>query len=162
MSADVAVQGHWLAVTLYIRTGRTKIAERRLGFTHLELHQLAGRIIDVDQEHALGSAVFEPVVLTAVDLHELAGAITTVARLLDAFATPTFLYWAHTLEIKPAPSQCRVRSARDFTELDFTTESRFVDVVGDSKRRGTGLRMFGATKPFRDLASQGCLPHEQD
>ena len=36
--------------------------------------------------------------------------------------------------------------SRDLAELDFTTEPRFVDLVGDSKRRGTGLPMLRATK----------------
>ncbi|MGB5350812.1 MAG: hypothetical protein WBM26_10650 [Polyangiales bacterium] len=52
--------------------------------------------------------------------------------------------------------------SRDLAELDFTTESRFVDVVGDSKRRGTGLPMLGATKPLDSLASQRRFPDEQD
>ena len=64
-----------------------EVAERRLRLAHAKRHQLAGRVVDVDQEHTTGSAVLEPVVVAAIDLHELAVAIPAVTRLLDAFAT---------------------------------------------------------------------------
>ena len=66
-----------------------KVAEGRLRLTHAERHQLAGRIVHVDQQHALRATVFEPMVLAAVDLHELAVAITTMTRLLDALLALT-------------------------------------------------------------------------
>ncbi len=80
----VAVERDRLAVTLKIRTGRMEVAECRLGLAHPERHELTGRIIDIDQEHTARSAVLEPVVVRAVDLHELAVAVATVTRLLDA------------------------------------------------------------------------------
>ena len=66
-----------------------KVAEGRLRLAHPQRHELAGRIVDVDQEHAFRTTVFEPMVLAAVDLHELAGAITAVTRLLDALLALT-------------------------------------------------------------------------
>jgi hypothetical protein len=70
--------------------------------------------------------------------------------------------------IERAPNQAGAvavpseKRSRDVTELDFTTESRFVDVLGDSKRRGTGLPMLRATKLLHRLASQRGFPNEQD
>ena len=49
-----------------------------------------------------------------------------------------------------------------FSRTDFTTEPRFVDLVGDSKRRGTGLPMLRATQPLHGFPSQGGFPNEQD
>ena len=66
-----------------------EVAERRLGLAHPKRHELAGRIVHVHQQHRAGSTVLEPVMVRAVDLHELAVAITTVTRLLDTLVALT-------------------------------------------------------------------------
>ena len=68
----VAVERHRLAVPLEVAPGRLEGVEGRLGRREAELHQPAGRIVDVDQQRAARAAALEPSVLAAVDLDELA------------------------------------------------------------------------------------------
>ena len=60
-----------------------EIGESRLALDKLEVHQPAGRVIDEHQQRALRSAIFEPPVLAAVDLHQFADALAPVAGLMD-------------------------------------------------------------------------------
>ena len=49
----------------------------------MQLHQPAGRVVDEDEQRARRAAVFEPGVVAAIDLDELAQAGAAVARLVD-------------------------------------------------------------------------------
>jgi hypothetical protein len=78
----VAVEGHRLAVAPQIRGGGREVAEGRFRAYEEQLHELAGGVIDVDQERAVGAAVLEPVVLATIDLDELAEGLPAKARLV--------------------------------------------------------------------------------
>ncbi len=56
----VGIEGHRLAMSLYILARRLHIGEGALAFDHLEVHQLAGRVVNIDQQSTLWAAVFEP------------------------------------------------------------------------------------------------------
>jgi hypothetical protein len=47
-------------------------------------------------------------------------------------------------------------------QLDFATESSFVDVVGDLERRDVGLLVLGETNPLDCLAPPRRFPSERD
>jgi hypothetical protein len=66
------VEGHRLAVPLEVALRGAEVVERGLDLGEAQLHQPTGGIVDVHQERADGPAVFEPGVLGAVDLDELA------------------------------------------------------------------------------------------
>ena len=51
-----------------------------------EAAQLAGRILEEDEERAGIGAVFEPAVIAAVDLHQLAIRLTAQPRLMEGAA----------------------------------------------------------------------------
>src|SRR3546814_8273748 len=50
------------------------------------MHQLAGRIIDVNQQRALRPAILKPPVLRAIELDQLAAAVPAVTRLIWPWA----------------------------------------------------------------------------
>ena len=60
-----------------------------------------GRIIDEDEQAAAGSAIFEPGMVTAIDLHERADGCTT--RTLRAVACPVRSGEPHVGGNQPAP-----------------------------------------------------------
>ncbi len=82
----VGIEGHWLAVRFDIFPGCVHVGEGTLALHHLEVHQFAGRIIDIDEQGALRPAFFEPPVLRAIDLDQLAATIPTIAWLVGARA----------------------------------------------------------------------------
>jgi hypothetical protein len=49
------------------------------------MQQLAGRVIDIDEQGAFGPTVLEPPVMRAIDLHQFAKAITSAAWLVNPF-----------------------------------------------------------------------------
>src|SRR3546814_15718690 len=55
---------------------------RSLALDHLQMHQLAGRIIDVNQQRALRLAILKPPVLRAIELDQIAAAVPAVTRLI--------------------------------------------------------------------------------
>src|SRR5262249_56010330 len=81
----VAVERDRLAPGLQIGTGRMEIGKSRLALDKLHMHQSAGRVVDKHQQRALWSAVLEPPMLTAVDLHQFANAIAPRPPLRDPF-----------------------------------------------------------------------------
>ena len=58
----VRVERHRLAVLFDILASCLHVSKGALTQGHLELHQLAGRIIDVDQQGALRPVLLEPYV----------------------------------------------------------------------------------------------------
>ena len=80
----VAVEGDGAAVLLEVAAHGREVLEGRLGAGEAQLHELARRVVDEDQEHAAPATVLEPVVLGAVDLHELAAAHAPVAGRVHA------------------------------------------------------------------------------
>jgi len=68
----IAVEGHRLAMSLEIATRGAEVVEGRLDGGKAELHEAARGVVDVDEQGAHRPAVFEPGVLGAVELDELA------------------------------------------------------------------------------------------
>jgi hypothetical protein len=61
-------------VASQVGRGRCEVREGRLGLHEAKLHDAAGGVVNEDQEGASRAAAFEPVVVAAVDLNELAHA----------------------------------------------------------------------------------------
>src|ERR1700738_5079048 len=78
----VAVQRHRLAVLLQIGAARAEIIKRRFRGDEPQLHQPARRVIHESQQRARRTAILEPGVLRAVDLHQFAQAVAPPARLM--------------------------------------------------------------------------------
>lgn len=79
----VRIEGDRLAVPLEIGPCRPQVGEGALAFRHLEVHQLARGIVDIDQQAAAWPATLEPVMIRTVDLDELAPALAPVAGLVE-------------------------------------------------------------------------------
>src|ERR1700719_484212 len=79
----VAVERDRFAPGLQIAACRVEISKGRLALDKLEVHQSAGRVIDEHQQRALWPAIFEPPMLAAIDLHQLADTVAPVARLMN-------------------------------------------------------------------------------
>src|SRR3546814_12505088 len=81
---------------------------RSLALDHLQMHQLAGRIIDVNQQRALRPAILKTPVLRAIELDQLAAAVPAVTRLIGP--------WAASIEVRQESildhhlAQCLVRN----------------------------------------------------
>src|SRR5271163_2836306 len=78
----VAVESDRFAMLLQIGARRPEVIERRLRSDEPQLHQPARRIIDETEQRARRTAVLEPGMLRAVDLHQFAQAIAAPARLM--------------------------------------------------------------------------------
>jgi hypothetical protein len=77
----VEIERNRLAMVLQIEIGK-----RALRWDKAKLHQSAGGVIDEHQKRAERRAIFDPAMDRTVDLDQLADMLTTMARLLDAFA----------------------------------------------------------------------------
>jgi hypothetical protein len=60
-----------------------EISEGRLALDKLEMHQAAGCVIHKHQQGALRPAIFEPPMLAAVDLHQLADTLAPMTWLMN-------------------------------------------------------------------------------
>jgi hypothetical protein len=80
----VAVERYRFAMRLEIRAGRLEVVEGRFCLDELQMHQAAGGVVDIDEQRALRTAVLEPPMLGAVDLHQFTQTITPRPRLVDA------------------------------------------------------------------------------
>ena len=80
----VAVERDRFAMRLEILAGGLEIVEGRFRLDELQMHQAAGRVVDINKQGRLRAAVFEPPVLGAVDLHQLTQTIAPRPRLVDA------------------------------------------------------------------------------
>lgn len=72
------------------RRDLTRLAPDHLGawiFVRGEVHQFAGRVVDVDEQGALRATVLEPPVLRPIDLVKLAAAVPAITRLIKAWST---------------------------------------------------------------------------
>src|SRR3546814_17358290 len=87
---------------------------RSLALDHLQMHQLAGRIIDVNQQRALRPAILKPPVLRAIELDQLAAAVPAVTRLLGPGAASIAVLPRYFLDHPLA--QRLVRKARQRVE----------------------------------------------
>ena len=70
MRLEVALQGF-------------EVGGRALAGHEAQLHELAGGIVDEDQQSAGLTTVFEPAVLAAVDLDQLTVALASETRLVE-------------------------------------------------------------------------------
>ena len=68
---------------------------RPLAFDHLQMHQLAGRVVDIDQQSALRPATLKPPVLRAIDLDQLAATVPTVTGLVRTRAASIAVLLRH-------------------------------------------------------------------
>lgn len=79
----VAVEGQRLSMPLQVGAGGGEVAEGRFGFGEMQVHQLAGCIINEDQQRAGRSTILEPAMIAAIDLDQFAATGTPVAWLID-------------------------------------------------------------------------------
>src|SRR5437016_4075801 len=79
----VAVERDRFAPGFQISAGRMEIGESRLALDKLQMHQPAGRVINEHQQGALRSTIFEPPMLAAIDLHQLADTLAPAAGLME-------------------------------------------------------------------------------
>ena len=79
----VAIESQRLAPFPQIRSGRMEVVERVLGAGKAQMKQLAGRIVDEDEQGAFGATVLEPPMVRAVDLHQLTQAVALPVRLMQ-------------------------------------------------------------------------------
>src|SRR3954447_14053625 len=84
MPCLVRVEGDRLAVRLDVGAGGRHVGQRALGRHEPQVDEAAGRVGDEDAQRAGGPAVLDAGVLAAVDLDQLAEAVSAVARLVDA------------------------------------------------------------------------------
>src|SRR3546814_3447335 len=97
----VGIERHRLAMPFNIRAGRIHIGKSALALDHLEVHQLTGRVVDIDEQGALRPAILKPPMLRTVDLDQLAAAVPTIARLIGARAARnTIRSEEHTSELQ--------------------------------------------------------------
>ena len=54
----------------------------------MELHELARGVVHVHQQDAAWRTLFEPLMIAAVDLNQLAHTVAAPSRLVDSIATP--------------------------------------------------------------------------
>lgn len=81
----VAVEGQRLAPLLQIGLRRMQVVERVLRSGKAKMQELAGGVVDIDEQGAFGTAVLEPPVMRTVNLHQLAKAVTSAAWLENPF-----------------------------------------------------------------------------
>ena len=91
----VAVERHWLAIASEVALTRGEVVERRLRACESKLQKLAGRVIDEDKQRAAWASIFEPVMVAAIDLDELAEAV------------PSGAWW-----LRPSASLCACPTSR--------------------------------------------------
>src|SRR5664280_2017732 len=60
-----------------------KIIEGALALDKLQMHQPAGRIVNVDEQGALRTTGLEPPVLRAIDLDQFTDTLAAIARLMN-------------------------------------------------------------------------------
>lgn len=68
----VAVEGQRLSMPLQVGAGGGEVAEGRFGLGEMQVHQLAGCIINEDQQRAGRSTILEPAMIAAIDLDQFA------------------------------------------------------------------------------------------
>lgn len=79
----IAVKDHGLTVFLDIATGRFKIGKGGLRFHKQQVHQTTGGIVDIDQCRTGPTPVFKSVMVTAVNLYQLASTGPPVTGLMN-------------------------------------------------------------------------------
>lgn len=79
----IAVKDHGFTVFLDIATGRFKIGKGGLRFHKQQVHQTTGGIVDIDQCRTGPTPVFKPVMVTAVNLYQLASTGPPVTGLMN-------------------------------------------------------------------------------
>src|SRR3546814_2320113 len=67
----VGIERHRLAMPFNIRAGRIPIGKSALALDHLEVHQLTGRVVDIDEQGALRPAILQPPMPRTVDLDQI-------------------------------------------------------------------------------------------
>jgi hypothetical protein len=83
----VTVECDGLAMTVEISASGFKVTEGRLRVAEVKLHEPTGGVIHVDKQRATSSTLFEPLMVTAIDLNEFTHAGPAIARLLNTVAT---------------------------------------------------------------------------
>src|SRR5918998_1721261 len=86
----VGVKGDRFAMRLQIAPEHLKVRKSAFRWHKAQRHQAAGGIVHEHQKRAGWAAILEPAVLAAIDLDQLAQMLTTIARLVKAFALGTW------------------------------------------------------------------------
>ncbi|CQT89970.1 Uncharacterised protein [Salmonella enterica subsp. enterica serovar Typhi] len=113
----VAIERQWLTMHFNIAPCRFKIGESRFRFYETKLHQTTGGVINVNQCCTLGSPVFKPVMVAAVNLYEFTGTGTSVTRLLD--------FWRTLLTWNPKTGLSHQLTNRFFGNMNAVNLSQF-------------------------------------
>jgi hypothetical protein len=71
---------------LKVALGGGKVVKSRFAADESQFHERARGVVDVDQQRAARSTIFEPVVVAAVDLNELTEAFSARTRWLRTLA----------------------------------------------------------------------------
>lgn len=79
----IAVKDHGFTVFLDIATGSFKIGKGGLRFHKQQVHQTTGGIVDIDRCRTGPTPVFKPMMVTAVNLYQLASTGPPVTRLMN-------------------------------------------------------------------------------
>jgi len=85
----VAVERDRLAEPLQLAARRLEVLKRRLDLAEVHLHEPARGIVDVDEQNAAWRPLLEPIVVAAVDLNQLAKAVSATTRLDETLAEDT-------------------------------------------------------------------------
>ncbi|WP_375178121.1 hypothetical protein, partial [Sphingobium yanoikuyae] len=80
----VGIESHRLAVPLDILARSLHVGKSALALDHLEMHQFAGRVVNVDEQRAARTAILEPFMIRAVDLDQFATAIPPMTWLIGS------------------------------------------------------------------------------
>src|SRR5674476_101665 len=83
----VGVERYRFAMAFKISSCRSKIIEGALALDKLQMHQPAGRIVNVDEQGALRTTSLEPPVFRPVDLDQFTHTIATMPRLVNRLQT---------------------------------------------------------------------------
>ncbi len=137
----VAVQRHRLAVLLQIGAARAEVIKRRFRGDEPQLHQPARRVIHESQQRARRTAILEPGVLRAVDLHQFAQTITPPARLVRRGQTMPTVLPQPIRDHPPAQGLARDRTAVMLCQL-LRRQGRAevgVSLAHDRQRQGANL-----------------------
>ena len=82
----VAVEGNRAAMGLKIALEGLEVGKGTLRGHEPQLHELAGRIVDEDEQRAGVGTILEPAMLAAIDLDQLAQGLAAQPRLIKASA----------------------------------------------------------------------------
>jgi hypothetical protein len=139
-------------MALEIGSSRFEVVESRFRLYEAQLHQPTRRIVHVDEQCASRSPVFEPFMVTAVDLNQLAEARSAMPGLMNATRPPRAGYPELDFD-HPAPQRLdRDLQAVLLVELLRGQSRTEVRIAGPNERQGA-LTKYGGQLPITRSSS---------